>query len=102
MNIEKPVINIQLNANGKLAYDNENYRAKHGQILTWGSEFPFTIQFRDKSPLDEGGNPHHENNKRMHGTVKKNAGPGTYTYACAVYANDRVYLDAACPAIIID
>jgi hypothetical protein len=96
-----PDINIRVDANG-IEYDNKEYIAKRGQQLTWACIYPFTIQFRDVSPLEEGGSPHHESNRLMKGNVKKVVAKDKYKYACAVYANDRVYLDAACPAIIID
>jgi hypothetical protein len=102
MSIDKPDITIRLNGNGKLEYDKDPFHAKRGQQIAWACVYPCAIQFRGETPLDEGGSPHPVNNKLMKGTVKKDAKLVAYDYACAVYANDRVYLDAACPAIIID
>ena len=102
MTTEKADVTIGIGSNKKLEYSDDALKAKRGQQLTWECEYPFAIQFRDISPLDEGSSPHHANRGQMKGTVKKVIDTGTYKYACAVYANGTGYLDAACPAIIID
>jgi len=102
MTTEKADVTLGVGPDGKLEYNDDALKARRGQKVTWECEYPFAIQFRDISPLDEGSSPHPGNRGQMKGTVKKVIAPGTYKYACAVYANGTVYLDAACPAIIID
>ncbi|MDM7995537.1 MAG: hypothetical protein QUT30_07630 [Acidobacteriota bacterium] len=102
MTPDKADITLGVGPDGKLEYSNDAFKAERGQKLTWQCEHPFAIQFRDISPLDEGRSPHPADRGQMKGTVKRAMAPGEYKYACAVYSNGTVYLDAACPAIIIE
>ena len=34
--------------------------------------------------------------------VRADVEPGVYSFACALYANEQIYMDAACPAVIVD
>ena len=98
----KADINIDIGNNGKIVYDHQEFTGERGKKVTWACKYPYAIQFRHTSAINEGSRPVKESNGVMKGTVKMDIKSGTYTYACALYADGNVYLDAACPAIIID
>ena len=88
-------------ASDNLKYTPAQLRAWRNDDIDWQCGYPFAIQFTGASPCVaagyQSGGP-----QAARGKVRADAQPGTYPYACAVYANDKVYLDAACPVIIID
>ncbi len=89
-------------AGGELTYDYPNRRLTMADSISWicPNRF-FAIQFFGISPLDVG--EIQAFNQTQQVSVRAGAAPGSYTYACAVYddGTKQVYLDAACPAIII-
>ncbi len=102
MTIKRGPKSIQISVtDGQISYDAPNLRAFPGELITWTcSKGPFALQFLEISPLpltDYQGNPA----KPVSDTIV--AEHGTYSYACAVYDPEahEVYMDAACPAIII-
>lgn len=70
--------------------------------ITWqceGSGLPsVAIQFNGISPVTT---PLHQDNGKVWGTVT-GVLAGVYEYACAVSLDGQVYLDACCPAVIVD
>ncbi len=98
-----PDVRIEVIQGGKLKYYPEELHRKRGEKILWACDSnPFAIQFLDSELLDEGTGSHHGNSGVLRGTVKKDAKHGLQRYACSVYASGQVYLDAKCPAIIID
>jgi hypothetical protein len=61
---------------------------------------PFAIQSKGVSPLTaaEIRSPGAVANLN----VRPDATSGAYSFACAVYADGQIYIDASCPSIIID
>jgi hypothetical protein len=99
---EKPNIQIEVDPDGNMKYYPKEFHTKRGKKIIWTCDnHPFAVQFLNISPLEWTG-PQHNNAGVLAGTVKNNTKFDTYMYACAVYASGQVYLDAACPAIIID
>ena len=100
-------VNIGVNlATGAITYSEPVKHAKKKQTIEWASEDPFAIQFTGDTPVRfQRRRSRHGRASSQHkvtGVVKDNAEPGVYQYACAVFANGTVYLDARCPVIIID
>jgi len=99
---DKPVtIDIR---DGELTYDFPKRRLSLAgkDTISWTcSGRPFTIQFVGISPLVMGEIRAFDHTSQV--SVRVDAQQGTYAYACAVcdIAANEVYLDAACPAIII-
>lgn len=90
--------------NNRIDYSEEQCHVKRGDEITWTcADGPFAVQFLKDSPVttlaarSQGKAP-----------VKKAVGPAvradTYSYACSVFVEkeNQVYLDARCPAIIVD
>ena len=95
-------IQIEVDAFGNLTFSTHKYHAKRGDMVTWTCNGnPFTIQFIKISPL-EWASGRHRDSGALAGTVQSETSKGTYEYACAVCIGGEVYMDAACPAIIID
>ncbi len=98
----KPVtINI---VDGELTYDFPKRRLSltEKDTISWTCQNrPFAIQFVGISPLVEAEIQAVDHTSSV--SVRADAQQGTYAYACAVYDSvaNAVYLDAACPAIII-
>ncbi len=92
--------------NGQMTYHPALIHALREDTITWTCHNgPFAIQFPGMSPLQgadfQSDNP---SNPSLEVAVRANAQSATYSYACAVFDNatQKVYMDAACPAIIID
>jgi len=68
------------------------FRSKNGE--------PFAVQSKGVSPLEQADIPGIHGSPRVR--VRGDAEPGVYSFACALYANNRIYMDAACPAVIVD
>jgi hypothetical protein len=95
-------IKIMVDAsNGNIIYDPPKCRAHRGESIVWECEQPFAIQFFGVSPVEtvDAQSDIHNQARR---SVRMETLPASYPYACAVYADNRVYLDASCPVIIID
>jgi hypothetical protein len=90
-------IHIALEGN-ELVYHPPLLHAGKGSSIEWICDAPFVIQFKGISPLER--SEFRSGDTRI--PVRPDAAPGPYEYAVAVYAEGRVYLDASCPAIIID
>jgi len=99
-------IEIKVNATaGVITYSEPKAHVKKHDKIQWESQAgPFAIQFTGATPIEYQGN---------HSTVSNGTGghvltgqvggdKGDYLYACSVYADGKVYLDARCPVIIID
>ena len=91
-------------ASGEIAYSSEEQHVYKGYSVTWKCESPFAVEFIEEDPLEQTdrrsapkGTSHEVGAK-----VRGDARPGKYKYACAVFSEEQVYLDAACPVIIID
>lgn len=87
--------------NETINYYPHKCHARRGDIIAWKcADGPFAIQFFGVSPIDtvEAQSENNEVNK----PVRQEIQVASYPYALAVYANNKVYLDASCPAIIID
>jgi len=102
--ITKIAINIQV-TDGKITYgDQKDCKAKHKYEIEWRAGGPFAIQFRSSTPFEDGsfqsspGSSGHEQRR----IVSEDAPRGRYEYAVAVSYGEKVYLDANCPAIIIE
>jgi hypothetical protein len=97
----KPV-DITINR-GRLKVTPYRRNALKKDTVVWScNKGPFIIQFLTQTPfaaktMISGGSPHKKSAR-----VREKAKRGAYKYAVAVYANGRIYLDANCPAIIID
>jgi plastocyanin len=87
---------------GRMTYSPSFIRAFSGDQITWiCNRGPFAIQFLGISPFpytDYQGSP----TQSVRDTIAVQQ-TGTYSYACAVYdpETQEVYMDATCPAIII-
>ncbi len=80
-------------------------RAKPGDTIRWWSnQGPFAIQFAGISPVPFGGRRSLAQRDifELEGIVRRTAQPGAYRYACALWVDGKVHLDAGCPEIIID
>lgn len=85
-----------------IRYSDDALHATKNDTITWEcSEGSLAIQFLGVSPL-HAANLRSAGKNPLPAPVRMDAQPGNYSYACAVCFNDHVYLDAACPAIIID
>jgi hypothetical protein len=85
-----PNISIEIDVStGAFQYRRKFVHLKQGDTIDWTcNQGPFAIQFVGRTQPGQ--------------TVRQNAQADLYRYAVAVYANDKVYLDAECPAIIMD
>ncbi len=94
----KPPVDIAI-VNGELQYRPAVFHVVRGDLITWtcGSG-AFVIQFTGISPLER--SEFRPNDPPL--PVRMEAAPGAYPYAVAVCAEGKVYLDAACPIIIVD
>ena len=88
---------------GVFRYQKKFVHVKQGDTIDWTcNQGPFAIQFIGRSPFDGASFQFRQGRTQPSQTVRQNAQAELSRYAVAVYANDRVYLDAECPAIIID
>ena len=95
-------IEIEVNA-GAIEYSKKFIHVKQGDTLDWTcNQGPFAIQFIGKSPFRRANFKFKKGRAQPSKTVRQNAEADLYRYAVAIYANEQVYLDAECPAIIID
>ena len=93
-------IEIERNS-GNMIYSPALLRVRREDEIVWECDSPFAIQFTGASPCvgaDYRSGANQEDKRR----VRTDAQPGAYPYACAVYAYSQVYMDAACPVIIIE
>jgi|WetSurMetagenome_2_1015567.scaffolds.fasta_scaffold210706_2 hypothetical protein len=87
---------------GCLNYDHPKCHARRNEEIVWTcKDGPFAIQFFGISPV-ESPDAQSVGLSPVKNKVRYNAAGGTYSYACAVCADNQVYLDASCPVIIID
>ena len=85
--------------NGELQYHPAVLHVVHGDSIAWScGSGAFVIQFTGISPLE--GAEFRPHDPPL--PVRMEAASGTYPYAVAVYADGIVYVDAACPIIIVD
>lgn len=98
---EKPVrISV---SNGTIHYDHPKRDAHRGDVIAWScDDGPFAIQFLGISPVETAEARSEGRGQVVKRPVRADAEAGTYLYACAVCVGDQVYIDANCPAIIID
>ena len=75
--------------------------------VTWTSELPFSLEFQEGSPFDaqQVFSTNYARTKMFTSIQHQVTGPrGQYHYAVAVWseADQRIYLDAACPRISVN
>ena len=101
-------ITIKVASSGDFTYDPSVKRLVAGQTVTWAcSQGPFSIAFQEGSPFDKLDYHSAKSDKEWSVTtsaVANTRGPGHFHYSVAIYipGEDRVYLDAGCPEIIIN
>ena len=100
-------VSIGLDSNAvTITYGNEKYcHAKAKNEIDWESDGPFGIQFLTTSPFAEScfqSTPVPNGKHVVKRQLPDNPPTGTHSYACALYFGGKVYVDANCPAIIID
>ncbi len=96
-----PIVDISIK-DGAVVCDPPRCRARRNDVIVWRCEAGhFAIEFFDGTPLDTV-DAHSDARHQAHRTVRADAAPDIYRYACAVCVDGRVYLDACCPSIIID
>jgi len=100
--IEKAEVVFGVDSNNNLTCNPAVVHVTKGTqvIFSSATEEPFAVQSKGKSPLiradfRSGGGP-------VTISVRDGACPGVYPFACAVVARGHVYLDAACPTMIVD
>ncbi len=104
MAVDKPIrkVVIGIDSTGNLDVTPSALRANKGDAVQFSSAIgtAFAVQFRGMSPLVRS---YFQSDKPIDVDVHPGAAGGTYPYACAMLGSDgRIYLDSACPAIIID
>lgn len=88
---------------GVFKYTPLKCHARRGENIVWiCDDGPFAVQFFAISPLETAYAQSGDTNGQVGSRVLPEALTGTYEYACAVFVNGRVCLDASCPSIIID
>ncbi|MEP6714381.1 MAG: hypothetical protein ABJC09_02330 [Terriglobia bacterium] len=101
-------ISISVSPEGDFSYHPSVKRLRHGQSVRWTCEQgPFTIAFRVGTPFDK---VHYEAERGESSwavttrEVHEERRAGHFHYAVALYclAVERVFLDAACPEIIVN
>ena len=97
-------ISIVIDENtGAIQYQKKFVHVKRGETIDWTcNQGPFSIQFIGQSPFDSANFQFKQGRTQPSQTVRLNAQADLYRYALAVYTSEKVYLDAECPAIIID
>lgn len=101
------IINIGVRPNGSIDYGgNDQYHANPGDEIEWECSGAFAFQFLKTTPFSQ---KHFHSNAASGGkhglklrVLPNAARKEEHYYAVAVSMGDRVYLDAECPAIIID
>jgi hypothetical protein len=78
------------------------HAARNQSINFISEKLPFSIMSKGISPLDTA-EIWSDGKASALATVREDANPGEYLFACAVYdpESGRIYLDAGCPSIII-
>jgi hypothetical protein len=105
--IMNKVINIEVQPSGKIDYGgNEKCHVNPGDEIEWECSGAFAFQFLKTTPFAQKRFQSNAVSGGKHGLklrVPPNAAKkAEHFYAVAVSAGDRVFLDAECPAIIID
>jgi hypothetical protein len=88
---------------GRLKISPYHLKTQNSDTVIWDcNKGPFAVQFLERSPFSEStfisGRSRHQKSAKVRSRARKDS----YEYAVAVYWNGRIYLDANCPAIIID
>ena len=92
-----------LNDAGDISYNPAVIHVCQNDVIRWICESgPFTIFFRERSPLEEGHQLRSTNENQIEGTVKDNAERGVHYYAFAATFRGKIYLDTGCPEVVID
>lgn len=99
-----PNMSIEIDVStGAIEYRKKFVHVKQGDTIEWTcDQGPFAIQFIGRSPFDSANFQFKQGRNQPRQAVRQNAHADLYRYAVAVYANGPLYLDAECPAIIID
>jgi hypothetical protein len=97
-------IEITVTAQGNITFNPTTWHEIRGNTICWTcGQGPFAIQFLGISPLNKADDrSHRDEPQKLCLKVRADAQSGVYPYACAVCADGQVYMDASCPAIIID
>ncbi len=89
---------------GDLTFSPSVCHASRGDTLIWSCDDRFVLDF-EKTPIGERCVEGEMDSRRDDFVaikqVTRDAAPGLYTYKVAIFVDDRVYRDAACPDIII-
>jgi len=99
--------------NGNLTCDPAVLHAGRNEAITFESQNgePFSIQAKGISPLDKADLRSRNASvtrkanivsAKVKVNVRERAEPGVYSFACAVYSDEQIYMDASCPSIIIE
>ena len=100
-------ITIKVSGEGDFTYDPSVKRIKAGESITWvSSQGPFSISFKDGTPFEQLDFHSELAGKEWRissGKLGALPGPGHFHYAVAVFSvkDETVYLDAACPEVIV-
>jgi hypothetical protein len=101
------LITIKVTDEGDFTYDPSVKNLKPRQTVTWTStQGPFSISFKVRTPFgrlsfqSERADDRNEWFVSTRG-VREDVEPGHFHYAVAVVVDDKVFLDADCPEIIV-
>jgi plastocyanin len=99
-------VSIDSQGNANFSYNAGAQRVYVGDTVQWTcSDGPIAILFKEGTPCDQ------MDARSANGTgpfftiplnVRTDAQPGHYHYAVAAYVSGQVYLDAACPELIVN
>lgn len=98
----KKTVNITLKQEADMTYftyDKPSLRTKRNDPIEWFSDYPFSIQFLLRTPLDKviiQSEPDPGGNYKATGTIRADAEPGTFFYfvSAAVVASADFYTEA--------
>jgi plastocyanin len=100
------VILIKVIDDGDFHYQPSVKNVKLGQSVTWTcAQGPFSISFKDRTPFGRTNlhatKPEGSDSWYVTSAPAKTSELGHFHYAVAIFTNDRVYLDAGCPEVIL-
>lgn len=101
------VISVSVIDDGDFHYKPSVKKLKAGESVTWTcDQGPFAVSFKERTPFGRT-NLHSTKAKdgkswAINSVLPKNPERGHFHYAVAIYAGEKVYLDAGCPEVIIE
>ncbi len=84
---------------GNITYEPAVCHVERGDTLLWRANGNVAIQFKGESPI--GRFRPGDGACELAAKVRDDAPPGVYHYAVAVAVENKLFLDAGCPTIII-